>query len=322
MADRLLPAQITTTATRKIRLADFATGRSDLRPEHRIWLEQTLQHLTPQDQFSIDIFGYASKLGPAGSRNDPEAASTFNRQLSYDRANSAARYMETLSNRVTSRIRQFAAMGSDSYSAPNTDDSSVQRAVEVHVYPVPVPPPPPPGFNPLPPMSGGRRYSDWAVAAPASVSEMVVPGALVAANLVVFRCKDLHDETRAYLSPALGPGGSWGPTIKGKFFTIIKAILGRLSLSGISFTDATAVTPFNFKDLEGATCMIGSGGGGFIVGAQACLVSVYGKLWYRLPNGQSMHGTREFVTNVNCSGVDLQYGVSGGPTGGPLIRVA
>jgi len=318
MVGRLLPPQILTSATQKIRLADFATGRSDLQPEHRDWLEQTVHHLTPYDQFWVDIVGFASKLGPAGGGNDPEASSAFNRQLSYDRANSVARYMEKCSNRVTSRIREFSAHGSDDYSAPASDNRSAERAVEVHIYMVPVPPPPPPNVDPLPPLPGGRRYGSWAIAAPASVTESVIPGAVAAANIIVFRCHERNNETRAYLCPAGGPGYSFAPG-GGKIMTIIKAILGRLNYSGMSFTDMTAITPFNFRDLEGATCMVASGGGAGIYGSQLCYVSVYGKVWYREANGSPFIATKDFVKNANCSGNDVTYGVGGSAVGGPLI---
>jgi hypothetical protein len=321
MAARILPPLIPTSASQKVRLADFATGRSELQPEHRTWLEQTVHHLTPYDQFWVDIVGFASKLGPAGGGNDPEASSAFNRQLSYDRANSVARYMEKCSNRVTSRIREFSAHGSDDYRAPPSDNSSAERAVEVHIYMVPAPPPPPPNVDPLPPLPGGRRYGSWAIAAPASVTESVIPGAVVAANVIVFRCHERNDETRAYLSPAGGLGYSLAPS-GGKIVTIIKAILGRLTYSGMSFTDVTAITPFNFRDLEGATCMVGSGGGGAIYGTQACYVSVYGKVWYRQENGGAFNATRDFVKNADCSGKDLTFGVGGSAVGGPLISVS
>jgi hypothetical protein len=321
MPDRLLPAQVNTTATQKIRLADFETGRSDLRQEHRIWLQQTIQRLTPQDQFSIDIFGFASKLGPAQGGSNPEEASSFNRQLSYDRANAAARYMETLSPRVSSRIREFRARGSDDYSAPAADNSSAQRAAEVHVYPVSVPPPPPPNMDPIPGLPGGARFVSWSIAAPVSVSESVLPWAVASANLVVFRCHERRDETRAYLVPAGGPGFSFAPNL-GKLFALIKAVLGRVSYSGMSFTDVTAITPFNFRDLESATCQIRSAGGGVVGGFQGCFVSVWGKVWYRESTGKPFFANRDFVTNVDCSGKDLQFGVGGSSVGGPLFRVA
>jgi outer membrane protein OmpA-like peptidoglycan-associated protein len=130
MGHRLLPAQLRTPATQKIRLA----GRSELRPEHKTWLDDAVHRLDPQDQFWVYIFGFASKLGPRSGGNDPETARSFNHQLSYERANAVVRYIESMSEHVTSRIQVFSARGSDDYSAPISDNSPAERAVEVHVY--------------------------------------------------------------------------------------------------------------------------------------------------------------------------------------------
>ncbi len=322
MADRLQPAQLNTSATRKIRMVDFATGKSDLRPEHKLWLDETIHHLSGQGDFWLDIFGFASKLGPAGSSSDPEASSIFNKQLSYDRANTTARYLEKRDGRISSRIREFSARGSSTYSAPVRDDSATQRAVEVHVYPVIVPPPPPPDVDPIPPLPGGARYSSWAVAAPFSVSAMVLPAAVAAANVVAFRCHERKDETRTYLVPAVGPGVAYSGPKLGKLLEMIKTILGDVAYSGMSFTDTTAVTPFNFRDLEGSTCQLKSAGAGVLVGYQAAKVSAYGQLWYRESSGKPFFATRDLVKDVDCSGKDLQLGIGGAIVGGPLIRVA
>ncbi|HLK35388.1 MAG TPA: OmpA family protein [Polyangiaceae bacterium] len=323
MSNRLQPAQLNTPATRKIRMVDFETGKSALRPEHRSWIDQTVQQLAGQNDFWVYFYGFASKLGQKGSGNNAEAASSFNRQLSYDRANAAARYMEKLDARVSSRVKEFSARGSDDYTAPSTDNSAYERAVEVHVYLVPAPPPPPPHVDPVPPLPGGPRYSSWALAAPFSVAATLVPGAVAAANVVAFRCRERRDETRTYLVPGMGAGWSYtGPKL-GKLLQMVKTILGSPSYSGMSFTDATAVTPFNFKDLEdNATCLLKSAGGGAIIGYQYVKVSVYGKLWYRETSGRPFFATRDFVQNVDCSGKDLQLGIGGAAVGGSLFRVA
>jgi hypothetical protein len=169
--------------------------------------------------------------------------------------------MEKLDARVSSRIREFSARGSDNYNAPSSDNSAEQRAVEVHVYLVPVPPPPPPNVDPIPPLPGGTRYTSWAVAAPFSVSSSVFPGAVAAANVVAFRRHERHDETHTYLVPGGGLGWSFGGPKLGKLVEMIKSLLGKVNYSGMSFTDTTAVTPFNFRDLEGSTCELRSAEG-------------------------------------------------------------
>lgn len=322
MPGRLQPAKLDTLATRKVRMVDFETGKSDLRDEHKAWLDETIHHLSPQDRFWVYVYGFASKLGPAGGGSNAEAAASFNRQLSYDRANNAARYMEKLDARVASRIREFSARGSDTYSAPNTDNSADQRAVEVHIYLVPEPPPPPPNVDPIPPLPGGDRYTSWSIAAPFSVSSSVFPGAVAAANVVVFRCHERREETRTYLSPGVGPGFSFSGPKLGKLLQMAKTLFGTVNYSGMSFTDATAVTPFNFRDLESSTCQLSSGGVGVLVGYQKVSVSAYGQIWYREANGKGFFATRDLVKNVDCSGKDLQLGIGGAAVGGPLIRVA
>ncbi len=91
----------------------------------------------------------------------------------------------------------------------------------------------------------------------------------------------------------------------------------------MSFTDVTAVTPFNFQDLDGATCELRSAGiGAGVVGYQLCYVSVWGRVWYRESNGNGMQKTKDFVTGVNCTGKDLQLGFGASAPGGPLLRVS
>lgn len=303
-------------------MIDFQTGKSELRNEHKAWIDETVRQLAHAGQFFIYIYGFASKLGPAHGHGTTKESEAFNRQLSYDRASAAARYMETLDRRVSSRIREFSARGSADYNAPSTDDSAEQRAVEIHVYPVPVAPQPPANVDPVPPLPGGARYTSWAVAAPFSVTASIAPGAVAGVNVVVFRCHERKDETRTYVVPGVGGGVSFtGPKL-GKLAEMAKAIFGTLSYSGMSFTDTTAVTPFNFGDLEGAGCALQSAGGGIGPGYQFVRVSASGKLWFRESSGKAMFASRDFVSQVNCSGKDLQLGIGASAVGGPMVRIA
>ncbi len=321
MADPLTPAKLKTSATRKIRLAEFATGKSDLRPEHKAWIDGALNHLTAQDQFFVQIIGYASKLGPKNGGYDSNVASDFNRQLSYERASVVARYMESQSARVTSRIREFSARGSDDYNAPASDDSGEQRAVEVHIFLVPVEPPPPPGTDPIPELPGGRRFTQWAVAAPGGLAESIIPGAVAAANIVLFRCHELKDRTHGYLVAGGGAGISYAGPKLGKLVELIKQVITRGNYAGISFTDATAITPFNFTDLDGATCEVRSGGAGVGVGYQLCYVSVWNKVWFRESTGRPFFATKDFVKGVDCRGPAITTGIGASSVGGPMVRL-
>jgi hypothetical protein len=319
MSTRLMAARLDFHASRKVRFIDFKTGSAWLQEEHRRWLDETLSQLQGQYNFWIDIVGFASKLPPRGSPNSDDAR-FFNSQLSYARANEVARYLEARDKRVTARIREFAAHGSDDYKAAGNDNSPEWRAVEVHINYV-APPPPPPDVVPLRPLPGGARCSKWGVAAPFGVTFTPLPGLAMGGNVIVFRCLEGKGATHAYLAPGVGGGLSYsGPDI-GKFKGIIKTLLGSGSYTGMSFTETVAVTPFNFKDLDGATCDVQSAGAGVVKGYLLARVSVRAQVWYRQPNGKAMFGMRELVTNVDASGKDLQIGVGGSVIGGPLIRM-
>jgi hypothetical protein len=94
-----------------------------------------------------------------------------------------------------------------------------------------------------------------------------------------------------------------------------------LSYSGLSWKSLVAETAFNFKDLDGADCLIASAGAGVGIGYQKALVSVSGKVWFREPSGKCMFATKSFFTNVDTSGKDLQFSIGGSSVGGPLISV-
>jgi hypothetical protein len=305
-------------AFRAIRLIDFATGTANLRKEHEAWLVQTARAIPDSRKFGIYIFGYASKLGFRGQNEQQSDAS--NVALSYKRANAAAQIMELVNPRVTTRIDQFRAEGSRDYSAPASDDDAFWRAVEIHVF-LDDPPPPPPQPVPPDPCPGGRRFRKWSVAIPVGFSGNpipLVPGTL-AGNLVLFRLdEDAGPIIHYYALPAAGVGGSWLIPGWGDINKWLKRILSGISVSDIEWSSFTADTPFNFRDLDGATCQIMSVAG---PGANKCRVSVYGPLWFREPSGKCMFASKDFFTNVDASGADLQYTISGSAIGGPLLRI-
>ena len=94
-----------------------------------------------------------------------------------------------------------------------------------------------------------------------------------------------------------------------------------MSYSGLSFTPFTAETPFNFGDLDGASCQIRSVGAGAGPGYQKASISVNGQLWFREPSGKCMFANKDFFVNVDTSGKDFQLGAGGSFVGGPLIRM-
>jgi hypothetical protein len=305
-------------AFRAIRLIGFDTGKHDLKREHEGWLVTTAHTIPADRNFVIYIFGYASKLGFRGET--AQQADASNVKLSFDRASQAARTMEIVNPRVTTRIDQFMAEGSRDYSAAATDDSRFWRAVEVHVF-LDDPPPPPP--QPTPPQNcpGGRRHRKWSIAAPGGVSGSPLPGVVLAGNVVAFRKDEGPPITHFYLVPGAGGGFSYsGPKLK-QIWEWIKKIFGPFNASGMSWSSFTAATPFNFGDLDGASCQIKSVGAGAGPGFQKAKVSVNGQVWFREPSGKCMFANKDFFTNVDTSGKDLQFGVGGSVVGGPLIRI-
>jgi hypothetical protein len=307
-------------AFRAKRLIGFDTGKSNLKREHEGWLVEAA-HAIPNDRsFVVYIFGYASKLGFRGQSGQQSDAS--NVTLSFARANKAAMIMELVNPRVSTRVDRFFAKGSQDYSAALTDDSPNWRAVEVHVF-LDNAPPPPPGPTPPPPCPGGHRYRKWSVAVVGGFSASPFPGAVIAGNVVAFR-REEGAVVHFYVAPGAGGGFSYsGPKLK-QILEWIKKLFGGFSASGLSWsTPFTAATPFNFGDLDGATCDIKSLGGGVGPGYQKASISVYGKVWVREASGKCMlaPNSTDFFVDVDVSGKDLQLGIGGSVVGGPLIRV-
>jgi len=240
--------------------------------------------------------------------------------LSFQRANRAAQMLETVNPDVTTRIQNFEARGNHDYIAAETDDSAFWRAVEVHIF-LDDPPPPPPHLDPPPPCPGGRRYRKWSIATPVGFIASPIPGTAAGANIVVFRRDEGPSVTRTYICPAVGGGASYaGPNVTG-LLKFAQVLWGGISISGMAWSPVVAETPFNFGDLDGATCAIVSGGAGGGPGYQLATVSVSGKVWFRDSTGKCMFMTRDFFTNVDTSGKDIQFGVGVSGVGGPLLKM-
>jgi hypothetical protein len=262
MPDRLRPTHQQLNADRSVRLTDFATGKTELRPEHVDWLNETLPMLNFPRQFHIFIFGYASKLGFHDTK-DEEQNLQRNTTLSFARANEVVRFLEHRSPRVSTRVSRFQAVGNQEagYNAANTDNSPEERAVEVHVF-FDVPPAPPPHVLPEQPCPGGHRFVRWSIAVPGGASFSPIPGTTVAGNIVVFRKDEPPVITHSFVVPGSGPGFSFSIPGGGKILKFFKDLFGKFSVSGLSFTSFGADVPFNFGDLDGADCLIASAGGG------------------------------------------------------------
>jgi hypothetical protein len=298
------------------RLINIPTGKATISKAQEGWLVETARSIPDSRQFTIYMFGYASKLGFAGQGEQDSDSS--NVALSFRRANEATRFMELANPRVTTHVDRFFAEGNHAYSAAGDDDSGMWRAVEVHVF-LDDPPPPPPEPVPDPPCGGAQRYRKWSVATPGGFTFSPLPGATAGVNIVAFR-RETDGKVRFYVQIGMGLGFSWsGPGSEG-WKKVWDAIKGGLSISGMSWPPFAADTPFTFSDLNGATCEIASAGGGVVAGYQGAVISVRGQVWYRRSDG-CMFGMKDFFEHVDVSGPDLQFGVGGSGLGGPLIEV-
>jgi hypothetical protein len=106
-----------------------------------------------------------------------------------------------------------------------------------------------------------------------------MPGLVWAVNVIVFRCCEGRGATHAYGAPGVGAGASYSGPPLAKIKDIVRTLLGTLSYSGMSFTNVTAITPFNFAELEGATCKMVQAGIGAGPGYLAAYLSVHGRTW-------------------------------------------
>ena len=305
-------------AFRSNRLIDFKTGSPDLQAEHEVWLKETAQMLPAGRNFHVFIIGYASKLGFHGAAE--QSSDDKNVQLSFARASSVARLMEGVNARVTTRIDQFLAHGNHDYVAIGTDNSSFWRAVEVHVF-LDEAPPPPPNVGPPPPCSGRPALSKVGRRHPGRDQRHGRSRRHRRGESVVFRKEEGAPIVHWYFAPGVGAGFSVSLPSTRRVKDLVKELippglrkfLGLPSASGMSFTSFTAETPFNFGDLDGATCRIESLGVGAIAGFLAARLSVDGQVWFRDSSGKCMFAHQDFFSGLNVSGPDL-------PAGNQLVR--
>jgi hypothetical protein len=280
-------------AFRAARLINFDTGKHDIKRQQEGWLVEATHAIPKGRKFNIWIIGYASKRayrGQGAAQSDPS-----NLKLSMDRARQAAMIMEAIDPEIYSHISKFDGKGNYAYDAPETDNSGLWRAVEVHIF-LDDPPPPPGPVQPDPPCQGGDRYRKLSIATPGGFSASPFPGAVVAGNVVAFRKEEGAPVIHFYLAPGGGGGFSYSGPKLGRILEWIKQLFSGFSASGMSWSSFTATTPFNFGDLDG------------------------GKVWFRESSSKCMVKELDFFNDVDTSGKDLQFGVAGSVVGGPLIR--
>jgi hypothetical protein len=227
--DYITDPRLYTKADFKTRLINFKIGEAGLTSvEHQAWLRDVAQKTNTSREFTCHIYGFASK------KEKPLA----NLRLSYDRANTAAKFLEKLNPLYTSRIDHFSAEG-DAYKSMSEDDNDpYYRAVEVHVFLSGVPAAPPPNVTPAAPLVI-RTGLQWSIAGSGlGVQSNPVDWlpAQVALSMFVFR-NDETSESGNFIAPMFGAGmdaiGLAQAIVKGlkgssKLMSIVGGRLGKL----------------------------------------------------------------------------------------------
>jgi hypothetical protein len=308
--------KFTKPAFRAKRLINFETGTAKIEKEHEGWINQAVYAIPEFRKFEIWIFAYASKRGFRGQREVDSDAS--NLALSIKRGTAVANLMEIIHPTINSHIVHFSPEGNYAYTAANTDNSGLWRAVEVHIFLDEPPPRPPVPQPPEPaPCPGGKRFKKWEIA---MMGVTIGTGFVGALNVVAFRLQGTNI-AHGYLAPSVGGGFSWDVgKIKEVWHLIEAALGGAFDLADMDWSPFTADHPFNFKDLDGATFSVKSVGGG--PGVEVVETSIHDKLWYRDTDGKCMLKSLDFFSKVELNGKKLEgIGVKGSIVGGPLLRV-
>src|SRR5262249_39981884 len=140
-------------------------------------------------------------------------------------------------------------------------------------------------------------------------------------NLVLFRKNDPPVQEHWYAALQGGPGYSLSIPNLRKLADIVQKIITAPSYSGINPTPVTAVTPFNFGDLDLATCELSSAGAGAVKGYQIGRSNGSGMVWYYDHNGLGTYDTEPFLSDVNVGGPTIMVGAGASLIGGPLFLI-
>ncbi|MEO8650015.1 MAG: OmpA family protein [Acidobacteriota bacterium] len=191
-----------TPAIVAVRLINFDTGRSELKPGHQQWIAKVgAEAVISSPNSWVNIHGYASKLG------NPQA----NLVLSQQRAESVRLELGTqvsirggiFGNRVT--IERGFGEDHPAYQASEGDDSPNWRAAEVFIFGKKPGQVHPPKKNPQ-----ANSTKDFEIRILDSIGAPI-PGAEVSADLYRFEIKDIQRRERATF---IHVGGNVGFTLE------------------------------------------------------------------------------------------------------------
>jgi hypothetical protein len=313
VAQQVIVPYLQSSARFQARLIDFDTGSSALTDQHKAWLRQSMNLAKLNSMYRIRLVGYASKLDDAAK----------NSKLSYNRIDTALKFVQTVDHYAMDRTETFRAVGEDAYFAAPDDNSPEYRAVEAHIFIGDLPPPPPAQVTPqpheLPPMPGGPRYTQWQIASPGGV--FVSAGFGAGFNIFVIQ-NVKTTEIRAYIQPIGGYGASLNLPGLDVLGQIVKSVLGGTQYGDMSYTKVTSKLPVTWAELEHCLVRVSSVSGGLGRGyAYAIITFTAAAVFQRNSNGYPLKLPGGDLFQFTAKGKDWQIGFGASVAVGPLKRV-
>src|SRR5262245_5830738 len=312
-SNQVIEPFIPSNARFKKRLIDFDTGSANLETQHEAWLLQSMNIARTNSAFHVRIFGFASKLGDA----------KFNKTLSQSRMNSVLSFLQKIDQRTLSSVEAWEAHGEDMSTGNERDDSPEWRAVEVHIFIGEIPPSPvPPDVTPVKPkvipLPGGERFKEWSVATPggAFVAEVVGAGF----NVFFIKNKK-RNETRGYIQPVAGVGGSINLSGLKMVWRIVQQIVTAVQIAEPDFTEVTPPHPVTWEEMEGCLVRVSSAGAGLLKGGGFAVITFSSSgVWQHGPSSVPIK-VAEDLFQFTSVGENWQIGVNASVEVGPLVRV-
>lgn len=243
MPKRDIEAKKRTKAVVKRRLIDFDTGKHELRPEHRKWLDDNVVPFVTDpknlEEYWVELYAYASKKGNA----------SMNLDLSVRRAASVEFYLGDKVRDFSTHVRTSMGVGEAESTGGEDDNSPIWRAVEVHVFRTPDD-----VEGPKPPVKS-KRTKNWSVKI-VSKNKGFGPGkyATIAGVFATFRNDDTSVETD-YFVPAFGLGGKVPDEMKELLKNLLKELEGLKPPpppGKDGFAKMNVVHPFTARMIDGA----------------------------------------------------------------------
>jgi hypothetical protein len=221
-------------------------------------------------------------------------------------------------------METFRAVGEEGYSAAESDNSPDWRAVEAHIFIGDLPPPPPPPDHEpaphvVPPLPGGPRFTQWEVASPGGA----FVAAVIGGGFNIFMIKNTKlNETRGYIQPVGGIGGSVSMQGLKAAWNVIQQMLTGVQYSNMLFTPVTSRVAVTWKEMEDCLVRVSSAGGGVVFGKSYAIVTFTAAgVWQYSSTGFPVKLPGGTLFQFDSFGTTWQLGVNASVVVGPIIRV-